>query len=123
MNFMDGEIVRENGVDYFTRGTLRYELPQRLAQRLQERGRSASVTLGVRPETIAVSHDAPGVAGTVYVEEPLGSDVFLTVEVEKAHIIVRTDPEFRSNFGERVYLTFNPQKLYLFDQKSGEAIR
>jgi ABC-type sugar transport system ATPase subunit len=70
-----------------------------------------------------VSHAGPGIAGMVYVEEPLGSDVFLTVEVEKANIIVRTDPEFRANFGEQVHLTFNPQKVYLFDQKSGEAIR
>jgi multiple sugar transport system ATP-binding protein len=123
MNFIDGEIVHDGGVDYFTRGPLRYELPARLAQRMQERGRSSVVTLGVRPESIGVSHSGPGVSGSVYVEEPLGSDVFLTVDVEKAHIIVRTAPEFRSNFGDQVYLTFNPQKIYLFDQKSGEAIR
>jgi multiple sugar transport system ATP-binding protein len=123
MNFLDGEIVQENGTTYFTRGSVRYELPPRLVQRLQERGRPSSVTLGVRPETIGVSHDAPGMMGSIYVEEPLGSDVFLTVEVEKAHIIVRTDPEFRTNFGETVYLTFNPDKLYLFDQKTGEAMR
>jgi multiple sugar transport system ATP-binding protein len=123
MNFVEGEIVHEGGTDYFTRGALRYPIPPRLAQRLQEPGRTSSVVLGVRPESIGVSHEGPGIAGTVYVEEPLGSDVFLTVDVEKAHIIVRTAPEFRSNFGEQVYLTFNPQKLYLFDQKSGEAIR
>jgi multiple sugar transport system ATP-binding protein len=123
MNFIDGEVVHENGNAYFTRGALRYALPPRLAQRLQERGRTPSVTLGVRPESIGVSHEGPGILGSVYVEEPLGSDVFLTVEVEKSNIIVRTDPEFRANFGEQVYLTFNPQKIYLFDQKSGEAIR
>jgi multiple sugar transport system ATP-binding protein len=123
MNFVDGEVLHENSTTYFTRGPLRYELPPRLAQRLQERGQNTSVTLGIRPETIGVSRTPPGIAGTVYVEEPLGSDVFLTVEVEKAHIIVRTEPEFRANFGEQVHLTFNPQKLYLFDQKSGEAIR
>jgi multiple sugar transport system ATP-binding protein len=78
--------------------------------------------LGVRPETIGVSHNGPGIAGNVYVEEPLGSDVFLTVEVEKAYVIVRTDPEFRASFGEQVYMEFNPQKIYLFDQKSGDAI-
>lgn len=122
MNFMDGEIVHDNGSHHFARGSLRYPLPARLAQRMQEPGRTAAVTLGVRPETIGVSHSAPGVAGSVYVEEPLGSDVFLTVDVEKAHIIVRTDPEFRSNFGDEVYLDFNPDKLYLFDQKTGEAI-
>lgn len=123
MNFIDGDVVHDNGSTYFTRGALRYPLPPRLAQRLQERGRDASVTLGVRPESIGVSHEGPGILSSVYVEEPLGSDVFLTLEVEKSYIIVRTDPEFRANFGEQVYLTFNPQKIYLFDQKSGEAIR
>ncbi len=132
MNFIDGDIVHENGDYYFTRGALRYEIPPRLAQRLQESGRTTAVTLGVRPETIGVSHEtsasteannSDGILGTVYVDEPLGSDVFLTVQVENAHIIVRTDPEFRTTFGEKVRLTFNPQKVYLFDQKSGEAIR
>jgi len=123
MNFVEGEIIHENGSDFFARGTMRYALPPHLVQRLQGRARPSAVTLGVRPETIGVSHTGPGLAGTVYVEEPLGSDVFLTLEVEKAYIIVRTEPEFRASFGETVYLTFNPQKIYLFDQKSGDAIR
>jgi len=123
MNFVDGDILHDNGKDYFMRGQISYELPPQLSQRLQGRGRASSVTLGVRPETIGVSHNGPGIAGTVYVEEPLGSDVFLTLEVEGANIIVRTEPEFRASFGEQVFLTFNAQKLYLFDQKSGEAIR
>jgi multiple sugar transport system ATP-binding protein len=123
MNFVDGDILHENDKDYFVRGNIRYELPPQWSQRLQGNGHFSAVTLGVRPETIGVSHQGPGIVGTVYVEEPLGSDVFLTLEVEGANIIVRTEPEFRAGFGEQVYLTFNPQKIYLFDQKSGDAIR
>lgn len=124
MNFVDGEIAQQDGTLYFRRGKIRYPLPERLARRLQERGASSGVTLGIRPETIGVTHEGPaGLEGIVYVEEPLGSDVFLTVQVENTNIIVRTDPEFRAGFGDPVRLHFNPQKIYLFDQKTGDAIR
>ena len=131
MNFIEGEIAHDNGDYAFKRGTLRYPIPPRLAQRLQEGGRASSVILGVRPETIGIRHEGkessavqadPGILGTIYVEEPLGSDVFLTVQVENANVIVRTEPEFRASFGDQVRLTFNPEKVYLFDQKSGDAI-
>ncbi|HXF60735.1 MAG TPA: ABC transporter ATP-binding protein [Caldilineaceae bacterium] len=124
MNFLDGDIVHDQGELLFQRGKIRYPLPAILARRLRERSILGGVTLGVRPETIGVTHDvAGGIEGTVYVEEPLGSDVFLTIQVEGANVIVRADPEFRAGFGARVGLHFNPQKVYLFDQKSGEAIR
>ena len=64
-----------------------------------------------------------GIGGKVYVEEPLGSDVFLTVEVEGVNVIVRTEPEFRSGIGADVRLHLQPNKVYFFDPESGQAIR
>jgi len=70
-----------------------------------------------------VTHEAQNsIAGTVCVEEPLGSDKFLTIDVEQSHVIVRTDPDFGADFGAPVHIHFNPDKVYLFDRKTGNAI-
>lgn len=124
MNFIDGELVQENGQLQFARGSIRYPIPPRLVQRLGNR--DSAVTLGARPEGIGITHadggSAGGMAGTVFVDEPLGSDKFVTVELEKTHVIVRTDPEFRTDFGQAVRLHLSPDKVYLFEKKTGDAI-
>ena len=122
MNFIDGELVSEAGQIQFARGDLRYALPPRLASRLNGQPRD-QVVLGARPESINITHDAQGgIPGTVFVEEPLGSDTFFTIDVADSKVIVRTEAEFRAGFGEPVHIHFNPDKVYLFDRKTGNAI-
>jgi multiple sugar transport system ATP-binding protein len=124
MNFIEGELARDNGQLVFQWGSARYPLNEELAGRLAKHNISGKVTLGVRPETISVSPDSDaGIDGVVYVEEPLGSDIFLTVETGNVHIIVRTDPDFRFEIGAPLKLHFNPNRIHFFDSKTGEAIR
>ncbi len=126
MNFVDGDLVNEAGQVFFVRGNLRYPLPPRLAGRLN--GHAGAVTLGARPESIGIAHATAdqalpdGIPGTVFVDEPLGSDKFVTIDVEQSHVIVRTDPDFRTDFGAPVHIRFHPDKVYLFDRKTGNAI-
>ncbi|MEZ4732497.1 MAG: ABC transporter ATP-binding protein [Caldilineaceae bacterium] len=123
MNFVDGELVQDGGQLTFRRGAVTYPLPADWAQRLTQRKGPRKITLGARPEAIGISHDgAGGIEGTVYVEEPLGSDIFLTVNVAGVNVIVRTTPEFHATIGDQVQLHLNPAKIYFFDAESGQAI-
>lgn len=125
MNFLDGELVRHGGELAFQRNEVRYTLPPQWAHKLaQENLTDGKVVLGARPEAIGITHDGTtGIDGTVYVEEPLGSDVFLTVDVSGGTLIVRTNPEFRATIGDKVKLHLNPEKIYFFQPESGQAIR
>ena len=125
MNFIDGELVREEGQLVFQRGPERYAVPAQWSQILEQHNvRSGAITLGARPEAIGITLDgADGLQGTVYVEEPLGSDIFLTVDVDDVKVIVRTSPEFHATIGDAVKLHLNPQKIYFFDTENGQAIR
>jgi multiple sugar transport system ATP-binding protein len=74
------------------------------------------LTLGVRPEDVALSL-APvdgGFAATVFVSEPLGNEVIVNVNVGQALIKIRAQPSTRPQRGETVYLTANPGRLHLF---------
>ena len=130
MNFIEGELVQTDNRLAFQWGDVRYPLPDEWRRRLETQHHEPNIVLGVRPETIEISRrgataatDAGQIDGVVYVEEPLGSDVYLTVDVSKVNIIVRTNSDFRAGIGAQVTLGFNPNKIYFFHPQTGMAIR
>jgi multiple sugar transport system ATP-binding protein len=124
MNFLDGELSAENGAAVFRGDRFSYPLPDELAHRLK-RSPSPAVTLGIRPEAIDVATQSRGPdwqEGTVYIEEPIGSDLFLTVDLQGRLIKARTNPDFQTGPGAKVFVRFNPRKLHAFDVGSGDAL-
>lgn len=75
-----------------------------------------TLTVGLRPEHIEYSHESGDVSGKIVVEEQLGSDAFLYVDVEGLGMItVRAVGERDFHSGETVYLTFPPERSHVFD--------
>jgi multiple sugar transport system ATP-binding protein len=74
------------------------------------------LTLGVRPEDVAVSLQPTDDAqpATVFVSEPLGNEVIVNVHAGQALVKVRAQPSVRPSPGETVYLTADPARLHLF---------
>ena len=58
----------------------------------------------------------------VVVREPMGSDLYLTVDVGGSNVKVRTRPENRLDRGDNVELYFDPVTIHLFDGESGESL-
>src|SRR5437764_2873411 len=77
---------------------------------------SGNVRLGLRPEHIRIA--APGqdggVPGRVQVLEPVGSDLYLTVETGSGTVQVRTDPDSPLQQGENVSLLFDAGRVHVF---------
>jgi multiple sugar transport system ATP-binding protein len=74
------------------------------------------LTLGVRPEDVAVSLEevSGSFPATVFVSEPLGNEVIVNLTVGQALIKVRAQPSVRPVRGQTVYLTADPERLHLF---------
>jgi ABC-type sugar transport system ATPase subunit len=74
------------------------------------------VTFGLRPEhfRIAPPGTSGGIAGRVHFLEPVGSDLYLTVEVGGTTVQVRTDPDAQLQPGENVVLAFDPWRVHVF---------
>ena len=102
------------------------------------------VSLGVRAEDIGIDQ-APSSANSasetaretggqtgnqvqsvgraeVVVREPMGSDLYLTVDLGGSNVKVRTRPENRLDRGDKVELYFDPGKIHLFDGESGNTL-
>ena len=129
MNLIRGEILASDGPPRFAAPGLNLPLPTHLvasAQRTHGRG----AFLGIRPESIIVRGDgvdtpprgASWISAPVYIQEPLGSDQFLTLDIADSRVKVRAGPDLQVRAGDRVEVAFDPAKLHLFDGATGTSL-
>ena len=82
---------------------------------------SGTITLGIRPEHIAVSSEA-GLPATVQTVEHLGSESYLHVQTASgAPLTIRVSGETKIQPDQIIALSFDPNHLHLFNSM-GEAI-
>jgi multiple sugar transport system ATP-binding protein len=82
------------------------------------------VTLGVRPEDLALTEDDTGVHVTVELVEELGCDAFVHAVVdghpgEPLELVARVDPRTPPRKGAGVRLALTPEALHWFDTATG----
>lgn len=78
-------------------------------------------SIGIRPEHFNVSSDSGAWKGVVGVSEHLGSDTFFRVQVGDETLTARVSGEINVQHGDTIYLSANPEHIYLFDE-NGMAI-
>jgi len=85
----------------------------------------SSAVLGVRPEdlSLAPNDDPAGTfEATVTVTEPLGDSLLLGCRVGEDTLRVQASPRSDVTPGETVELQYDPQRLHVFDEATGECI-
>jgi multiple sugar transport system ATP-binding protein len=85
-----------------------------------------AVTLGVRPEDVGLA--APGatsvpLAGEVVVLEPLGAETQATIRCAAGELVARLPAQVSLSAGTAVTVWFDPGKVHLFSNASGESLR
>ncbi|WP_418284519.1 ABC transporter ATP-binding protein [Halorubrum sp. DTA46] len=122
MNMLDVEIVDGHAVQE----AFSIPLPtERVDDSRPESIRNA--TLGVRPEDLYLAGAAPSLGeetfgATVTVTEPLGDSLLLYCEVGGTECKVQAEPRSALQPGDAVELTYDPDRLHLFDPETGEAL-
>jgi len=119
MNMIDGALESTHGGWRFRGANVDVPLstdvlsPPELAHEIEARG---DVKLGLRPEhiRIAAPGDNGGFAGRVEFLEPVGSDLYLTVDAGGTTVQVRTDPDSPLQPGDNVTLGFEPSRVHVF---------
>jgi multiple sugar transport system ATP-binding protein len=78
--------------------------------------RDGAKTIGIRPEHLAVTAEAPRWTGSLRHAEHLGSDTFLYIRTDGAgELTVRVPGEAQTAIGERIGVSPLPQMLHRFD--------
>jgi multiple sugar transport system ATP-binding protein len=83
----------------------------------------STLVLGIRPEDIAVSVDSrpEAVRAMVYMSEPLGRENLLTLKAGETMFKVLASPDIRVTLDEPVWLTFNAERVHLFDKGTAKS--
>jgi len=110
MNMFPGRLVDCDGGCRFE-GAVNLELDGRF-----QAGSGDDVTLGVRPEMIALVAEGPSsVPAVVDLVESVGADLYLSVRIGTTSAMVRVDSATSISEGERLYLRLDPAAVHLFD--------
>ncbi len=128
MNFFKGHVRKDGGKLFVDCGAFSVPLPAervRAAQPYVDR----PIILGIRPEDIfnpafvPPGINAAKVACKVDVTELMGNEIFLYLVAGDNTIVARVDPRTDFRIGDQVQVSFNIDKMHLFDPDSELAVR
>jgi multiple sugar transport system ATP-binding protein len=123
MNFLHGRLTAADGALRIEGTGFTLELP---ASPTVEGAVGDSVTVGVRPERLAVEHSRgrmpSALEGSVYAIEPLGSETIVDVSVGDAVVRALLPPTADFHVEEPVSVLVDPVDVHLFNGK-GQSVR
>lgn len=128
MNFFNAQIVSRDGDLMFDTGTFLLPVPADSREKLRQR-RDDQVIVGIRPEDIHDTEFTPPAINSALVEamvdvvEPMGSEIYLNLVSGDQPFVARVDPRSRARTGNTIGLSFDVNKLHIFDKKTEMAIR
>ena len=128
MNFFDARLTRTGDRYAVELGGAQIELsPEKAARLLAREVQSQEVTLGVRPEHIALTESENAVFAAVDVSEMMGSAIHIHVDACERDVVIvvpvseeeakEADERFRR--GAPVRFTFRGSAAHLFDKETG----
>jgi multiple sugar transport system ATP-binding protein len=89
---------------------------------LREDAAEGEIALGVRPEHVTL-RDASPIRGQVFGSEYLGTTQIVTVTTARGTVRARVPSDAHARQGEQVGLSFQADKMSIFDAASGRALR
>jgi len=121
MNFIDVSLEQTEEKYFLKNRDIIFEIPSKTGKLISSRFRDNKIVLGIRPEDITIDHKR-GEEAEVYVVEPMGMQVLVTVKLGNLQIKVLTVPPFTKEMGEKVKLHFNTNKIHLFDKNTEKSL-
>jgi len=121
MNLIECTFIEKNGKYLLETGAFAIVLPETIGYLLKEKVVSTELVLGVRPEDVIIcGKKIPEaiVEGEVYLIEPLGSEIIVDLKIDDNIFKVKTTPDFKASIGDKVWISFEVNKIHIFDKKT-----
>jgi multiple sugar transport system ATP-binding protein len=121
-NFVEGTLADDGRVETID---FAYPLPELLLKRA--RGASSNeIVLGIRPQDVLVSRESSSPSGAIEAEifttEPLGDSTILDLKIGETRMKAVVSPDFQGEMGSHVWTRFRPDRVHIFDKKTGTAM-
>ena len=127
MNFIKATLIREKN-DYMAKlYNQKLKIPENYKDSMEKfyKGDDTEIMLGIRPIYIYISKPGENqiISGEVYIFEDIGESGILTVQIGDALIRVELSPGYSFKLGEKVNITFDLEKILIFNPTTGERIK
>jgi multiple sugar transport system ATP-binding protein len=129
MNFIEGNVMLEDGRYYFLNKRMKLHIPKKYDQDFNRLTRAVrNVVLGVRPENVVLNREQLDASDEEYIQcvvqmtEVTGADSYVYVTVGETKIIARTDPGISYRKDEKPAIVFNMNKVHFFDGDNGISL-
>lgn len=124
MNFLSCAVVGDGDDVILEHQNFAIPLLPSQVGRLNGAANAGTARIGVRPDALAISlaePDEPSIRGEIFVNELLGGDLLVEVDLADARVRVKTTPDFEGKPGDPCHLTVNRTKWHVFDIGDGHA--
>ncbi len=127
MNFIKATLIRGKN-DYMAKlYNQKLKIPENYKDSIEKfyKGDDTEIMLGIRPIYIYISKPGENqiISGEVYIFEDIGESGILTVQIGDALIRVELSPGYSFKLGEKVNITFDLEKILIFNPTTGERIK
>ncbi len=125
MNFIDACVIAEGDLVYLKFGEFKIKISSEISENLLKMGyKDREVILGIRPENIRIAEENNCDAISLKLElvEILGYENILYLELLENNIVVKVDTRFGATVGSYLNLSFDVEKIHVFDKITKNAI-
>lgn len=127
MNFIDGVLERRNDTILICAADAELGLELALPDRFESGdAEGREVVLGIRPSDMAVgekpARDCAQIKSTIEVREPMGAEIFLTLDTPGGPLQARVENDRKVAVGQNIELYLPADKIHLFDRKNGDSL-
>ncbi len=121
MNFMSASVQVSNGSLRVVHPSFAIDITAGLepARPLED---GAPCLVGIRPEDISVAVGGEGISAVVYASEPLGGETVVDLTLGDRVVKALASPTLLLAPDDAVRITFDPQRLHVFDQAGDAAL-
>ena len=120
-NFFDCILTDKNLLDAVA---FKYPLNEQLVK-VADKRTSDKLVLGLRPQDIIVSKEKgrkDSIKAVLDVVEPLGDQKILNIRIGEYALKAVVDPSFQGDMGDNLWISFQTDKIYLFDKQTGAML-
>ncbi len=123
MNMLEGRLGEKEGRPVVDLGFRIYELPE-AAKQITNETTESGVVLGIRPENIMITKErrANALEATVAYMELTGKESNVHLKLAGSPLIAIRALTHDLTVGDRVWLSFDEERVHLFERKSGKAL-
>ena len=125
MNFLNGTISEKSDLAFTSdKSELTFNFSSEQKSYLND-CIGQEVVIGIRPEDIFIEKtNSKSIEQECVLDviEPMGNETFIYFEIEKVQFIARVKPLHDIKVGGKIKLYIDPEKIYLFDKKTGDNL-